>query len=197
MPSTDPTPTDPLALKLALAHPEGQAVYLARPCQFTGTDRCARKYWTDTRFSVEVVRAMNLAIDQLKARFSAQEIELVGSSGGGAIAALLAARRTDVVYLITVAGNLDRAAWTRLHRISPLTGSLNPADEAQRVVHIAQRHWVGGKDRNIPAEITRSFTQRGGIDSSSVQIIDAYDHHCCWVEGWPGIYLGFPTSFKP
>lgn len=83
MPSTDPTPTDPLALKLALAHPEGQAVYLARPCQFTGTDRCARKYWTDTRFSVEVVRAMNLAIDQLKARFSAQEIELVGYSGGG------------------------------------------------------------------------------------------------------------------
>lgn len=39
-PSADPTPTDPIALKLALAQPEGNAVYLARPCQYAGAVNC-------------------------------------------------------------------------------------------------------------------------------------------------------------
>lgn len=196
-PSPDPTPTDPLALKLALAQPDGQAVYLARPCQFTGAETCPQKYWTEARFASEVVSAMNLALDQLKTRFSAKEIQLVGYSGGGGIAALLAARRNDVSRLITVAGNLDHTAWTRLHRISPMTGSLNPADEAYRLRHIPQVHLVGGKDRNIPAEIARSFTRRGEINSSAVRIFDEHDHHCCWLEDWPRIYLSLSASQKP
>jgi len=32
-PSQDPTPVDPLALRLALVQPTGNAAYLARPCQ--------------------------------------------------------------------------------------------------------------------------------------------------------------------
>jgi hypothetical protein len=44
------------------------------------------------------------------------------------VASLVAARRHDVVRLVTVAGNLDHLAWTTLHGVSPLTGSLNPAD---------------------------------------------------------------------
>ncbi len=56
-PSQDPTPVDPLALRLALAQPAGNAAYLARPCQFAGRSdsACAESYWTDGRFSREVV----------------------------------------------------------------------------------------------------------------------------------------------
>ena len=32
--SSDPTPQDPVGLKLALRHPRGAAAYLARPCQY-------------------------------------------------------------------------------------------------------------------------------------------------------------------
>lgn len=112
-PSTDPTPCDPLALQLALAHPEGASVYLARPCQYTAAEAsgCASRYWTEMRFAPEVIAATNQAIDQLKQKFSADQLVLVGYSGGGAVAALVAARRSDVVRLITVAGNLDQRAW--------------------------------------------------------------------------------------
>jgi len=188
IPSDDPTPTEPFALKLALAQLEGEVVYLARPCQFNVTDRCAQKYWTHARFSIEVVSEMNLAMDKIKAQFSVQEIQLVGYSGGGAIAALLAARRKDVSSLVTVAGNLDHAAWTRLHRISPLTESLNPADEAHLLRKIPQLHLVGSEDRNIQPVIARSFTQQGGITPSSISIIEGYDHRCCWEDNWVSVF---------
>jgi dienelactone hydrolase len=187
-PSGDPTPGDPLALKLALAQPAGIAVYLARPCQYTGAEECKQKYWTYARFSREVVEAMGIAVDQLKSKFSAHQIQLVGYSGGGAVAALLAERRKDVSSLITVAGNLDHAVWTRLHRISPLSASLNPADEALRIKNLSQLHLVGGHDLNMPQSVAQSFTQRGGIVPSAVKIMPAFDHHCCWAAQWANIY---------
>ena len=55
----------------------------------------------------KVVRVSKQAIDTLKQQFQSEEIVLVGYSGGGAIAALVAARRADVADLISVAGNLD------------------------------------------------------------------------------------------
>jgi hypothetical protein len=68
---------------------------------------------------LSVISASNQAVDALKQRYGAQEIVLVGYSGGGAVAALVAARRTDVVRLVTVAGNLDHLAWTHLHSVPP------------------------------------------------------------------------------
>ena len=121
--SADPTPMQPVALELAMRQPGGAAAYLARPCQYVqGPDarNCATAWWTDRRFAPEVVTASSLAIDQLKLRFSAQRLVLVGYSGGGAIAALVAAQRHDVALLVTVAGNLDTQAWTALNRITPL-----------------------------------------------------------------------------
>ena len=95
-----------------------------------GDDRrsCVQKYWTGYRFALEVIEASNITVSQLKARYAADNIRLVGYSGGGAVAAFIAARRNDVVQLVTVAGNIDPAAWTKRHRMSQLSGSLNPAD---------------------------------------------------------------------
>jgi len=56
-PSNEPTPMDPLALKLALRD-DAPSAYLARPCQYVAEDRkksCAQKYWTYSRFSEEVI----------------------------------------------------------------------------------------------------------------------------------------------
>lgn len=95
----------PLALRLVLAVLHGNAAYLARPCQYTGagTPQCVDGYWTNQRFAPEVVNATNRAIDALKARFSAQRLNLVGYSGGAVVAALAATTRHDVDRLVTVA----------------------------------------------------------------------------------------------
>jgi len=75
--------------------------------------------------NISLVTAMNLAVSQLKSTFgTTTQIQLIGYSGGGATAALIAARRDDISRLITVAGNLDHDKWTQLHTITPLTHSL-------------------------------------------------------------------------
>lgn len=202
-PSRDPTPLDPLALRMALRQPTGAAVHLARPCQFlleTEGRNCRTKYWTSHRFSEEVVVSTNRAIDRLKADHGAQAIELVGYSGGGAIAALIAARRDDVARLVTVAGNLDHAAWTRLHRLTALGGSLNPVESAPALATLQQVHLSGGKDRETPTTLAQEWVRRTGPSATrSLRVIADFDHHCCWAEAWPELYpmAGLRGSSRP
>ena len=190
--SPDPTPLHPTALELALHQPHGAAAYLARPCQYvSGDDRrnCAISWWTDRRFAQEVVDATDQAVEQLKRRFHAKDIELVGYSGGGAIAALVAARRTDIVRLVTVAGNLDHRAWTQHHRATPLDGSLNPADAWQALVGVPQVHFIGASDTIVSRDVIQSYLARfPPANRPQLHVIDGFDHVCCWVEKWPELY---------
>ncbi len=190
-PSIDPTPIDPVALRMAIKHPTGNAAYLARPCQYNklSQDICKKKYWTDSRFAAEVVLSEDQALDQLKNKFNARTINLVGYSGGGAIAALLAARRSDVGHLITVAGNLDHHAWTSLHKISPLGNSLNPSDYIDQLKGVKQWHFAGSNDKIIPADLISSFANRFPSKySPTVLIIPEFDHHCCWSDQWVKLF---------
>lgn len=196
-PSADPTPREPLALLLALAQPEGNAVYLGRPCQYpeaqrpldAGREQCPQRYWTDARFAPEVVVATGMAIDTLKTQFGATQVTLVGYSGGGAVAALLAARRNDIEQLITVAGNLDPVAWTRFHHIDPLVGSLNPADEADKLASVPQQHFVGADDAVIPPTLVDRWPQAlVGKNNANVRVIKGFSHGCCWGEQWAELY---------
>lgn len=186
-PSTDPTPLNPLALQLALKH-SGAVAYLARPCQYVASsDRqhCESKYWTSHRFASEVIDATSQALDQLKRRWGANRLVLVGYSGGGGVAALVAAKRQDVVGLITVAGNLDHAAWTKLKHLSPLTGSLNPIDFVSSLQEISQWHYVGQLDLIMPMAVAQGYAARFlPKDRPNVVTMDRFDHRCCWVDAW-------------
>lgn len=193
-PSQDPTPMNPLALKLALKD-DAPAVYLARPCQYVGaaSRNCSMKYWTGSRFAEEVVRASNQALDWIKQRYGADRLILVGYSGGGAVAALTAARRKDVAYLVTVAGNPDHRLWAREHHVSPLAGSLNPADQWRELADIPQTHFVGGKDEVINASIARAYAASFTGDKPPAVIeLPEFDHACCWESAWPTLRHGLP-----
>ena len=190
--SLDPTPIKPVGLAMALRHPKGAVAYLARPCQYVegaDTQGCSTQYWTNLRFAPEVVESANQAIDLLKQQFQATQLVLVGYSGGGAVAALVAARRHDVALLVTVAGNLDHRVWTGLHHATPLTGSLNPADAWPELQEIPQLHFVGGKDRIIPPEVAKSFVTHFPADRRpEIRVIPDFDHTCCWAEQWPELF---------
>lgn len=186
-PSPDPTPLDPLALRLALAQPDGNAAYLGRPCQYLGVTQqpCQQRFWTDARFAEDVVHSLNLGLDQLKASAGAQRLVLVGYSGGGALALLLAARREDVARVVTVAGNLDHAAWTRHHRVSPLLGSLNPATFRSALTGLEQLHLVGEQDQVMPPQLAEDFVDGYPHGHhAQVRVLPGYDHHCCWANDW-------------
>jgi dienelactone hydrolase len=186
--SRDPTPSDPIALRLALAQPEGAVAYLGRPCQYVDAEasNCSSRYWTEARFSSDVVAATDMAVESIKHRFAARHLTLVGYSGGGAVAALVAGRRRDVIRLITVSGNLDPAAWVRFHHLAPLAGSLNPAENVNTLRGVAQRHLVGEQDDNVTPELVRSFAALfPESERPSVTVVPGFDHRCCWVERWP------------
>lgn len=189
--SRDPTPRHPLVLRLATMDTAPNVAYLARPCQYTpiSTDSsCSDSaYWSDKRFSEEVIASMNEAVDQLKASSGAPTVRMAGYSGGGAVAVLITARRNDVSFLSTIAGNLDHEAVNRLHHVSLMPESLNPIDFAASVSHVPQKHFVGGKDKVVPASIAAKFIQKAG-SPPTMQIVDIPEatHTSGWdlIEPW-------------
>jgi pimeloyl-ACP methyl ester carboxylesterase len=189
-PSSDPTPVDPVAFKMAMAHPGQQAAaYVARPCQYAWTQRCQTSDWTDGRFSKPIINSTDQVIDALKRSSGATRLILVGYSGGAAVAALVASQRQDVDALVTVAGNLDTSAWVRHHQISPLVGSMNPLDQASKLKGMVQVHFLGANDGVIPASLVKNFTQ-SAADSRLIQVSTQtdFDHACCWAQNWPSLW---------
>lgn len=199
-PSLDPTPINPIALRLALAHPvqPGEAVaWLGRPCQYLRSPDCRIAAWTSHRFSADAVASTQTAIDQLKEKSGAETLTLVGHSGGGVLAALVAARRNDVGRLVTIASPLDHARWTQALSVTPLTGSLNPVHDAERLRRIDQVHLVGRKDRVVPPSVVHGFAYalKSHPSASAYQALklidvtelDGFDHLCCWAREWPAL----------
>lgn len=168
-PSADPTPRELLVLRLAALDPASKVLYLARPCQFNrgGPAGCSPELWTNARYSQTVVSSLNRALDQAKSLAGATRLHLVGYSGGGALAVLVAAQRGDVADILTVAANLDTLAWTAHHGISPLAGSLNPADKARRVEAIPQTHLCGNQDQVVPPFLCQRYLARMGRPSTA------------------------------
>ena len=198
-PSDDPTPHNALGLKLAAADGAANVVYLARPCQFTPmaqNPRCAVGYWTGKRFAVEVIDAMDQAVSHYAARTPGQSINLVGYSGGGAVAVLIAARRHDVATLRTVAGNLDHAEVNRLHQVSLMPDSLNAIDVAPQVATIAQLHVSGADDQVVVPAIARRFAQAVGGHCTQTLTVPGMSHESDWPALWPDLLKRTPVCSK-
>ena len=191
-PPKDPTPKYPVALELAMRDQSPAVLYIARPCQWLDAQdlqTCSVNYWANLRYAEEVITAVNDTIDQLIAqRPSASDeaaVGLVGYSGGGTVAALVAARRADVAWLVTVSANLDHEAWTRLGELTPLSQSLNPTDFAAQLSNIPQLHLIGENDKIVPIEVLRSYADALHSDRVAVEPVAEFSHRCCWEEIWP------------
>ncbi len=187
-PSFNPTPRNPVALRLAALDKGRDVIYLARPCQYIDlkTDtNCHNRYWTSHRYSKEVIATYGALLDQIKKSKEAGGFHLVGFSGGGAIAAILAATRRDILSLKTVAGNLDIVQHSNLHKVKQLHGSINPAGYATGLRHMPQRHLVGGKDDNIPPGIAKSFVAKQGNENCAfIREVSNASHNAGWEEIW-------------
>lgn len=198
--SLDPTPTNPVALNLAAMDKSSNVGYLARPCQFSKmidkTTACPMKYWTSQRFAPEVLEAMNASLDNMKRMYDITEFNLVGFSGGGNIAALLAAKRPDVVSLRTIAGNLDHRTHSEYHEVSYLENSLSAIDIAGQLAAKPQRHFVGGQDTIVPPVISAKYMQALGSDRcAEVTLVQEAAHDEGWANKWPEL-LKMPVTCK-
>ncbi len=186
--SDDPTPLNPLALKLWAKDPHPFKIYLARPCQYVSGACCDQTVWTAGRFSKDVIQTYHRVLDQVSGQLGPASFIVFGYSGGGAVAAILSAQRTDISRLVTVAGNLDTAFWTQKHHLSPLAGSLNPADFVKELAHKDQYHFIGGLDKNVGPDVFFSFAKKFADKTTPCyKIWDQFDHGCCWEDPWPNL----------
>ena len=182
----DPTPGQPLSYELAEADPAQAVLYLARIGQYQPTQvgQEFQPYWSDKRLAEEAVAAASEAIDEAKLRLESKRIHLIGYSGGGGLALLLAQRRSDVASLVTVAGLLDTQWWVREKNYHPLTGSLNPADQADRLVYLPQVHFYGAFDPIIPEAMSSHFQALAPF--TSFQRVEVQTNHWKnWAVWWP------------
>ncbi|WP_198408191.1 alpha/beta hydrolase family protein [Pseudogulbenkiania sp. NH8B] len=195
-PSADPTPLAATGLALVAADPTPNVVYLARPCQFTPMElnpHCEVSYWTGKRFAPEVVASMNEAVSHFASRVPGQHINIVGYSGGGAIAVLIAARRTDVASIRTVAGNLDSEFVNQLHHVSSMPESENPIDFASRVATIPQVHFSGTDDSVVPPEVAQRFVHATGGRCAQARTVQDLTHNSDWGRQWPMLLAMAPV----
>jgi hypothetical protein len=188
-PSRDPTPDNPIGLRLAALDSSPNVVWLARPCQYTSTienPRCKAYYWTHGRFAPEIVEAIDQAITAAKLSAKATKIHLIGYSGGGGLALLIAAQRNDVDSIRTVAGNIDHPAFTSFHRVTPMSQSLDPASVARHINTIPQWHFFGAEDQVVPKLIGESYIRKAGMSSClHMHVVPNISHEKGWELLWP------------
>ncbi|HEX7036228.1 MAG TPA: dienelactone hydrolase family protein [Pseudomonadales bacterium] len=182
--ASDPTPRRPLTLELMARGPR-PAVYLGRPCYHGLRAGCDPALWTVARYSEAVVASLTEALTRLAAQHRAERVVLVGYSGGGALALLVAERQPTVDAVITLAANLDTDAWTALHGYSPLVGSLNPADAAGNRRVLRHLHLTGDADANVPPFLHDRLRDR--LPAEAFVTVPGFDHRCCWTKAWPSL----------
>lgn len=186
----DPSPENPLALHLMMQDPQN-SLYLGRPCYFTryqsgvteSDNSCEPAYWTSARYSEAVIESMVAALDAIVKMNAYSHVVLIGYSGGGTIAYLMASRTDSIDRVVTVAANLDHDAWARHHDYSPLHNSLDPVVTPLPRT-ISQLHLRGARDRNVPGKVLKKFTEN---DNARWVTFPDYDHVCCWENNWRNI----------
>lgn len=180
--SNDPTPRRPVALGL-FRKTDAPSIYLGRPCQWVGTFEtpCQPYFWTYGRFHPDVVNSLIAALEKIMAG-DKRPLILVGHSGGGTLAVLMAHALDRPVAVVTLAAVLDHQRWTARLALSPLTGSLNPSTDVHRSPAApAELHVFGGRDEVVKVEDAAAYLARFPVETLS---LPQADHSCCWETWW-------------
>ena len=184
VPASDPTPRRPLMPALMARDPSARLL-LGRPCHH-GLARiapCRPEDWTGGRFSAAIVDSMAQAARRLIEEGGYQGAALIGHSGGGVLALLLANRLPRVRAVVAVAAVTDIDFWARHHGLAPLADSLSPHRERPSRPGLPVLFLVGSEDRVTPPELVRH--SRRSRPGGELRFYPGFDHACCWAGVWP------------
>ncbi len=186
VPAADPNSRQMTALRLMMLD-DRPSVYLNRPCY--GLPKippgCTADLWTHGRYSPRVVHALNAALDRLQRSLPGKKWVLIGHSGGGSLALLLAQNRREVVGVITLAANLDHRTWTNHFGYLPLVDSLNPVEMPLLPDSILRWHFAAARDQQVPAPLIAAAAAKD--PRARFQVVPDSDHTCCWQRIWPHV----------
>lgn len=191
-PATNPTSRELTVLRLMQLDPT-PSVYINRPCygHKKVPSNCRHFMWTNGRYGSQVVKALAEGLDEIAADYPAARFLLIGHSGGGTLAMLLAQERKDVAGIITLAANLNVDAWTEHFNYLPLDQSLNPALQPSLPPELPRWHFAAKEDQQVPASIIEEAVKED--EYAKFLVVDG-DHHCCWQQYWPLIMAEMAES---
>lgn len=183
-PAADPTTHSSLMLPL-LGLDTKPALYLGRPCYngHAADPGCEASLWTSGRYGEAVVGAMAAALEQFCSSYGFRQLVLIGHSGGGSLAMLLAGRLSQTILVVTLAGNYDIDIWAEYHHYLPLNESLNPAGQPESGV--PEWHFLAALDRTVPPDLFLTALARRS--HAHVEILPTIDHYDGWLEVWSQI----------
>ena len=195
-PTSNPTSEQLLALRL-MAKDNQPAIYLNRPC-YGMTElppNCDVKYWTSHRYSEDVVQSMESALNELKKGFPSRTFTLIGHSGGGTLAILLASKRKDVRAVISISANVDHLAWSKANHYPVLSGSLNAIDVLPLPSSVKMVNLYGEQDKQVqPVLIINGLSKQ---KSALNKRYPTFSHSCCWEQIWPDVLREFGFDESP
>ena len=169
--SSNPTPTVPFALNFANLDTDNNVIYLARPCQYAFNQKCNESVWTSHQFSKSVLMSYMEVLDAIKEQNNNDKFNLIAYSGGATIALMLAANRSDVNSIRTIAGNLNHNQLSVLTKTTPLYQSISSNDFIFKTKNVPQIHYYGSKDEVIPNQIYLNYLN-SFAKNSCVKIIE-------------------------
>ncbi len=191
----NPTPTDPVALKLAsVDHRPWSKIVINRPFHYLKMDPSLRrdgfplkwesKYWTMARYAPEIIQAIFEVIKTCQLRFKFKTLEIVAYSGGAAVALLLAPHLDNLTRMVSFAGNLDHVSWTKYHDTQPLFESLDPLQNKAAIGKVPQIHFIGTSDANTTIDLAHGYSQK--VNSSKITIVPVpgFSHDSNWSKIW-------------
>ncbi len=176
--SGNPTPRNPVGLKLALADTHPRVLYVARPCQFTVLSEhpeCrSGTLYTDKRWSTDIISAYAQALAPYIKESGAGGAALYGYSGGAYIVLGVASRwpAGSIAQITTYAGNLLPNAVQVAHHFPPLD-DVSPLDWSI-LGGISQTHIVAREDKVIPARLRDTYVQQAGTYGAEALAADRW-----------------------
>lgn len=181
----NPTPTDPVALKLAIVDDRSYTkIIINRPFQYTASSRRDSKYWTTARYSAEVIQSVVESINAAQQKFAFDTFELVAYSGGAAVALLLVPHFQNITHITSFAGNLDHQSWTDYHDTQSLFQSLDPMQNKELLCKVKQAHYAGTRDDNTTLDLANAYKDRLNCDKIRITPIEGYSHDSDWTRVW-------------
>ncbi len=157
----NPTPNEPMALKLAVKDPYINVIALSRPCQYSQNSLCKNEdIWSRQQYNPEVMRELEEVVVYYIQKYKAPDVEFVAYDGGAPVAFHLAQQLGRVNKIVTIAGILDTTAYANQNNLPPFVNARNPIDSAKKISQIPQIHFVGGKDRQTTHAMAERFVSK-------------------------------------
>jgi predicted esterase len=120
--------------------------------------------------------------------FATKKLELIGYSGGAAIANYLAMRLDNIESIRTVAGNLDHKKFCEIHSVPYLERSKPPIKDFKKLEKIPQIHFVGEKDKIVPIDIAQEFVAKfQNKKCAQIIVVKNATHQEKWLIDWKNI----------